>query len=275
MRGRSGRRPGCGDCVVNRASELWSSGDYPQIAARFEPIAADLLAALGAELAGRRLLDLAAGTGNVALAAATRGAIVTATDITPRMVQLGRARTAAAGLEVTWALADVGALPLRAASFDVITSCFGVMFAADPTAAVAEMARVLRPGGRIALISWCADRPNDTLWDPLLGQRPRQTAATADPSDWGRPHVLAGWLRPAFTEVVTARRPFSWDFPTVTAALDYFLTASPRHAAALAALPPHEQTALRIELSTRLTAMSAADVISLPSPYLLVTARRR
>jgi len=260
---------------VNRASALWSSGNYPEIATRFEPIATDLLAALGAELTGRHLLDLAAGTGNVALAAATRGAIVTATDITPRMVQLGQARTVTAGLTVRWVLADVGALPFAAATVDFITSCFGVMFAADPPAAVAEMARVLRPGGQLALVIWCPDRPTDTLWEPLLGQRPRPPAATVDPSDWGRPHVLAGWLRPAFTDVAIARWPFSWDFPTVTAALDYFLTASPRHAAALAALPPDERAGLRVELSTRLSVMSAGDVISLPSPYQLVTARRR
>lgn len=94
---------------MNQASALWSSGDYSQIATRFEPIADDLVATLGEGLTGRRLLDLAAGIGNVALAAARGQAIVTATDITPRMVQLGRTRTAAAGLTVTWALADVDA----------------------------------------------------------------------------------------------------------------------------------------------------------------------
>ncbi|PZS33990.1 MAG: hypothetical protein DLM61_04340 [Pseudonocardiales bacterium] len=190
------------------------------------------------------------------------------------MVQLGRTRTATAGMNVTWALADVDTLPFTAATFDVITSCFGVMFAADPPAAVAEMACVLRPGGRIALVNWCADRPTDTLWEPLLRRRPR-SPATADPNDWGRPQVLAGWLWPEFIEVASTRRPFSWDFPTVTAALDYFLTASPLHAAALAALSPDEQNGLRGELSARLTAMSAGDVVSLASPYLLVTARRR
>ncbi len=75
--------------------------------------------------------------------------------------------------------------------------------------------------------------------------------------------------------VTSARKPFSWDFPTVTAALDYFLTASPLHVAALAALPADERSGVREELSSRLTGMSAGDVVSLDSPNLLVTVRRR
>ncbi len=199
---------------MNRASALWSSGNYPEIATRFEPIATDLLAALGAELTGRHLLDLAAGTGNVALAAATRGAIVTATDITPRMVQLGQARTVTAGLTVRWVLADVGALPFAAATVDFITSCFGVMFAADPPAAVAEMARVLRPGGQLALVIWCPIVPPTRCGSRYSGSvrgHPRlpSTRATGDvrtfsPGGCGRHSPM--WLSPAGHSAGTSRR---------------------------------------------------------------------
>lgn len=136
---------------------MWSAGEYPLIAERFEPVAEDLLDEVG-EVADLRLLDVAAGTGNVALAAARRGARVMATDLTPRMVELGQARGTAMGIEVEWRVADAAALPVADGSVDVVTSCFGLLFVPDPEAVVAELGRVLGHGGRLGMVNWEPDR---------------------------------------------------------------------------------------------------------------------
>lgn len=127
-----------------RAAQIacWSGGDYRSTAAVLQP-AAEVVLDLVGPVAGLRVLDVAAGTGNVAAAATRRGASVTATDLSPRMVELGRARTADAGLAVEWMQADACDLPFDDASFDVVTSTFGLMFATPRPAAV-EAARVLR-----------------------------------------------------------------------------------------------------------------------------------
>ncbi len=257
---------------VQQTRTVWSAGDYPQIAERFEPVAEELLDAVG-EIAEFRLLDVAAGTGNVALAAAGRGASVLATDLTPRMVELGRARGAAGGLEVEWCEADASALPLADHSVDVITSCFGLMFVPDPPAAISELCRVLRPGGRLGIANWEPNRVSQKLFEPLRRRRPLPPP-DPDLGDWGRPEILELWLAAGFTGLVCQRRPFAWDFSSAQHAVDFFLSASPLHVSALAELPAAEQAAVRTEMQAMLDQPSVGGRVSLSSPYLLATAKR-
>ncbi|MFN2534440.1 MAG: class I SAM-dependent methyltransferase, partial [Pseudonocardiaceae bacterium] len=134
-------------------AKLWGSADYSGLARRLEP-AADALVDAAALQPGERVLDVAAGTGNVAIRAAALGARVTAADIAPRMVQLGRERT---GPAVQWIEADVEELPIPDNTVDVVLSAFGVVFAPRPEVALAQLRRVLKPGGRLALTAWAAD----------------------------------------------------------------------------------------------------------------------
>jgi ubiquinone/menaquinone biosynthesis C-methylase UbiE len=110
---------------------MWSLGDYQQLARQFEPTAVALVEAcrIGP---GMEVLDVAAGTGNVAVAAARQGARVVASDLTPRMVELGRERSAAEGLDIEWLEADAEDLPFEDGRFDVVASSFGAMFAPAP-----------------------------------------------------------------------------------------------------------------------------------------------
>ncbi len=131
----------------------WMSGDFGQIA-RYE-------AGSGEELLGRlgvapheRVLDIACGTGNVALAAAKLGATATGLDFAPNLLAQARERALAAGLAVGFEEGDAEELPYADGAFDLIVSAFGVMFAPQPARAAAELTRVCRPGGRIALLSW-------------------------------------------------------------------------------------------------------------------------
>ena len=122
---------------------------------------------------GERVLDVAAGNGNATLAAARRFASVTSTDYVPALLERGRRRADAEGLDVTFEVADAEALPYPDASFDVVLSTFGVMFAPDHEQAAGELMRVCRPGGRIGLASWTPHRLPRTA---PSGDRPLRAA---------------------------------------------------------------------------------------------------
>jgi SAM-dependent methyltransferase len=131
---------------------LWSQGDYPVIARLLEAPATELARRVAAR--GSKVLDVAAGNGNFALAAARLDADVTATDFSPRMVELGRARTEAAGVNVAWREADAESLPFADGEFDVAASVFGAIFAPRPELVARELFRVVRPGGTVAMLNY-------------------------------------------------------------------------------------------------------------------------
>lgn len=133
---------------------MWGTGDYPRMVETFLlPIGERLASAIDIR-PGVRVLDVASGTGNAAIPAARRGANVTASDLTPALLQAGAARPDAQGLTLEWVEADAEALPFPDASYDVVMSAIGVMFAPHHQAAADELVRVCRPGGTIALLSW-------------------------------------------------------------------------------------------------------------------------
>ncbi len=167
------------------------------------PAAEALVAAAGVGV-GDRVLDVAAGTGNVAVAAARRGAEVVAIDLTPAQVQAGQARTADEGLSVEWLVGDAEALPVEDDSFDHVLSAFGVMYAPRPHVAAAELLRVARPDGVVGIASWPPNGFNDRI-----GQAVEEIVGGGgdpgpQPSDWGDPEtvarILSGAGRPVRSE---------------------------------------------------------------------------
>ena len=139
--------------MTERARIVWSLGDFARAGAE-QVIVGELLCRAIDIHPGQRVLDVAAGSGNAALAAARRGARVTATDFVPRLLQAAARRAQAEGLELETREADAQSLPFPDGAFDVVLSTFGVMFAADQARAAAELLRVCRPGGRIGLTAW-------------------------------------------------------------------------------------------------------------------------
>ena len=140
--------------LKGRHRAMWASGDYPSMVETFLlPIGPRLVDACGIG-AGMRVLDVAAGTGNAALPAAERGAQVTASDLTPELLEAGRQEAEAAGLELEWVEADAEHLPFGDESFDVVMSAIGVMFAPFHQPVADELVRVTKPGGTIALVNW-------------------------------------------------------------------------------------------------------------------------
>jgi SAM-dependent methyltransferase len=137
-----------------RHRTMWASGDYPSMVETFLlPLGPRLVEMCGIG-PGMRVLDVAAGTGNASIPAAQRGASVTASDLTPELLEAGRRRAEAEGLELEWVEADAEHLPFADESYDVVMSSIGCMFAPHHQEVADELVRVCRPGGTIGLLSW-------------------------------------------------------------------------------------------------------------------------
>jgi SAM-dependent methyltransferase len=176
--------------LKRRARKTWAAGDYAEIARReLWPLGEHVVARIGVG-PGEDVLDVACGTGNAALRAAGAGARVVALDLTPELLDTGRALAATAGLEIDWVEGDAEALPFADESFDVVLSTLGVMFAPRHRVAAAELARVLRPGGRLALCSWAEDGAVTRTLRVAASYLPAPPAFVDPPWLWGsEPHV--------------------------------------------------------------------------------------
>jgi SAM-dependent methyltransferase len=168
-----------------RHRAMWASGDYPSMVETFLlPLGPRLVEACGIE-SGMKVLDVAAGTGNASLPAAERGAKVTASDLTPELLDAGRARAEAAGLELDWVPADAENLPFEDESFDVVMSSIGVMFAPHHQEAADELVRVCRPGGTIGLLSWTPEGMIGALFRAMGPFAPPPPPGASPPPLWG------------------------------------------------------------------------------------------
>jgi SAM-dependent methyltransferase len=182
--------------VTARAKAVWEGGDWDAVSAFVAEIGPQLLDRLE-PLEGRDLLDVGTGSGGtVAVPAAQRGAQVVGSDITARWFDAARARAEAAGVQVEWVEANVEALPFADASFDVVTSTFGHMFAPRHAVAAAEMARVLRPGGVIATTTWMPRGYGGAMF-ALLGEfMPPAPDFVQPPPLWGVPEHVEAMFEP-------------------------------------------------------------------------------
>ena len=173
---------------------MWASGDYPSMVETWLlPLGPRLVDAI--EITpGTRVLDVAAGTGNASVVAAQRGADVVASDLVPELLEAGERRAAAAGVDLEWVVADAEALPFEDASFDVVMSSIGVMFAPFHQQAADELVRVCRPGGTIALLSWTPDGMLGGLFRMMGAYAPPPPPGAQPPPLWGGEQHLHGLL---------------------------------------------------------------------------------
>src|SRR5215218_8253231 len=173
---------------------MWASGDYPSMVETFLlPLGPRLVAAC--EIGpGMRVLDVASGTGNAAIPAAKTGSDVVASDLTPELFEAGRARAEVEGAELEWVEADAENLPFEDASFDVVMSSIGVMFAPHHQAAADELVRVCRPGGTIGLLSWTPEGMIGDLFRTMKPFAPPPPPGAQPPPLWGSEEHLRGLL---------------------------------------------------------------------------------
>ena len=185
---------------------LWGLGDYGTIAAEVvAPLGPELVAATGIG-PGTRVLDVAAGTGNAAIAAALAGAEVVATDLVPELLAQGQRLAAAAGVGLVWQEANAEALPFGDGEFDTVLSCIGVMFAPHHEQAAAELVRVCRPGGTIGVISWTPEGFIGQMFATMKPFVPAPPPGVSPPPLWGNADHVTALLGDRVTDVVTTRR---------------------------------------------------------------------
>ncbi len=226
--------------------------------------------------AGQEVLDVAAGNGNVAALAAEEGAAVTASDLTPVMVEQGRARTEAEGLDVAWLEADAEALPFEDGRFDCVTSCFGAMFAPRPEVVAEELFRVVRPGNTVGLANWT---PNGFFgrmsgiarrFQPLAGGMP-------DPLEWGREEVVRTRFEGLAGAVACEHRTVPFAFSSGRDLLEFFGTHAGPQVVARESMDPDAQAELGRESIALVAEHNTATdgSVLVETEYLLVVARRR
>ena len=171
--------------LQTRHRTMWGSGNYPHMVDTFLlPLGPRLVDACGIG-SGTRVLDVASGTGNAAIPAAQQGAHVTASDLTPELLHDGARRAQAAGVELDWVTADAEQLPFEDASFDIVMSSIGVMFAPHHQAAADELVRVTRPGGTIALLCWTPEGMLGALFATMKPFMPPPPPGAQPPPLWG------------------------------------------------------------------------------------------
>ena len=168
-----------------RHRKMWASGDYPSMVETFLlPLGPRIVDASGVT-PGLRVLDVGAGTGNASIPAAQRGASVTASDLTPELLEAGRRRAEGAGVELGWIQADAERLPFEDASFDAVISSIGAMFAPFHQRVADELVRVCRPGGTIGLLSWTPEGMIGSLFRTMGPFAPPPPAGAQPPPLWG------------------------------------------------------------------------------------------
>jgi ubiquinone/menaquinone biosynthesis C-methylase UbiE len=190
---------------------MWAAGDYAAFAPVIAEVGERLVARVGVRT-GETVLDVACGTGNVAIPAALAGAQVTGVDITPEHFPAARARATVAGVAVNWVEGDAEALPFEDESFDVVLSAFGCMLAPNHEVAAAELARVLRPGGRLGVTAFTSDGAGGEFF----------AMGNPAPLGWGDPkHVQA--LFPDLP-LVFERESYCERFASVEEAVELYTT---------------------------------------------------
>ena len=260
--------------VKRRQSVIWGLGDYTELARILSP-AAEALCEACAVSAGQEILDVAAGDGNFALAAAREGAAVVASDISPGMVERGRARSQTEGYEIDWVVADAEELPFEDGRFDCVGSVFGAMIAPRPEVVADELFRVVRPGGSVGMTAWKRDCFAVEMFQ--IGRRYAPAAPDLpEAEEWADEETVRerfGGLAAAIEFQVGAVR---WAADSPEQLLERLNESAPPQVAARQSLPAQQYEAMQAEMLELLRSRASDDgTLAVDAEYLLTVARKR
>jgi SAM-dependent methyltransferase len=259
----------------SKQQAVWSSGDYNKIAALTVPVS-EALVATAAIRPGEAVLDVATGTGHAALAAARQGGKVTGMDYVAALLEIARRRATAEQIDAEFVEAAAEEQPFPDASFDVVLSAIGVMFAADHSRAAAELVRVTKPGGRIALASWT---PSGFVGGmlKLVGRHVTPPPGAQSPVRWGEESVVAELLGSGVTDVSSTTATVTQRFTSAEAFADLFLSYYGPTYMAAQKLDDDGRAALRADLVAHAASHDAStgEGIVVEWEYRIVTATRR
>ncbi|HVQ66387.1 MAG TPA: methyltransferase domain-containing protein [Bradyrhizobium sp.] len=261
--------------VKTRQQGAWSSGDYATVGTTLQIVGETLCEALDLR-AGQKVLDVAAGNGNVTLAAARRWCEVVSTDYVPALLERGRERAAAERLAIEFREADAEALPFADASFDAVVSTFGVMFTADQDKAAAELVRVCKPGGKIGLANWTPDGFIGQLFK-TIGKYMPPPAGVKSPALWGTGARITEFFGAQASSIQLEQRDFVFRYRSAQHWLDVFKSYYGPLLKTFGALDPETRTALTDDLFELIKRFnrSGDKTMVVPSEYLEVVVTRQ
>lgn len=262
------------NAVKRRQQQAWATGDFSMIATR-QILVGELLCEAVDIHPGQRVLDVATGSGNTALAAARRGGEVTGIDFVPALLERGRERAAAERLTIAFQDGDAEDIPVADASFDVVLSTFGAMFAPNQEKTARELLRVCRPGGKIGMANWTPDSTIGEMFRTFARFVPPPEGVTP-PSLWGTEGRLRELFGDGVSSTLATKRSIKMRAASVDDWLDFmrrFLGPSQK---AFEALDPSGQEALARELRMLMERAnrSGDGTLVAPSEYLEVVAVR-
>jgi SAM-dependent methyltransferase len=261
------------DAIKERNRYVWGLGDYAALSEALRP-AAEALADACAVSAGQQVLDVAAGDGNFALVCAREGASVVASDLSPGMVERGRARAQAEGYDIEWLEADAEALPFDDASFDCVGSVFGAMIAPRPRVVAEELFRVVRPGGTVGMTAWTTQGFSADLFALGRSYAPPSDQPLSD--EWSVEDNVRERFDGLAARFVLERRELVWEADSPEALVAMLGTSAPPWVAAKQNLPPERWESLvgeALELAQRWAGDERP--IKVVNEYALIVARKR
>lgn len=263
------------EAVKRRQQQAWVSGDYAAVASRIVLIAERLVDAADLQ-AGTTVLDVATGSGNSALAAARCGCAVIGVDYVPELLERGRVRAAAEGLPVEFVEGDAENLRFPDASFDAVLSCLGVMFTPNQERAAAELLRVCRPGGTIALANWT---PSGFVGEMFrtVGRHVPPPPGVKPQGLWGTEERVAELLGDGVSQLTARRREFVFRFRSPAEFADFFRQNYGPVRKAFEALDDSGQEQLQADLTALAATHDRAPgpSVAMASEYLEAIAVRR
>jgi ubiquinone/menaquinone biosynthesis C-methylase UbiE len=263
--------------IKAKQKATWESGDFGQIARSIEEVAEDFMSRQPL-LRGSRVLDVACGTGNLAVIAGRHGCAVSGIDIAANLLVQARARAAEAGLNVDFREADAEALPFENDSFDLTVSMFGVMFTPQPVVAAAELARVTKPGGQIALANWTPEGFIGKMFGVFKAHLPPPPAGVPSPMEWGNEATVRQRLSESFTDIRLSRRIALMRYPFPPAeTVEFFRKYYGPTLRAFESLTEDGQAALRralVDLQSRHNTATAPGTTEVAAEYLEVVATK-
>src|SRR6186713_17680 len=261
--------------IKTKQQAAWSSGNYAVVGTTLQIVGEQLCEAMDLK-AGSKVLDVAAGNGMASLAAARRWCDVTSTDYVPALLERGRARAAAEGMEIEFREADAENLPFDDNHFDTVLSTFGVMFTPNQERAATELMRVCKPKGKIGLANWTPEGFIGQVFK-TLGKHLPPPAAARSPAQWGTGARLHEMFDAGARSIRAESRLFKFRYRSPAHFLDVFKTYYGPVLKAFAALEPAKQEELHNDLHALIVRMnrSGDTTMIVPSEYLEVIVTKR
>ena len=260
--------------LKTRQQASWSSGDYAVVGTTLQIVGEELCEALDVR-SGQKVLDVAAGNGNVSLAAARRFCNVIATDYVPTLLDRARERASAERLPIEFREADAEALPFKDGQFDVVVSTFGVMFTADHDLAASELVRVTRRGGKIGMANWTPEGFIGQLFKTIGKHLPPPPGARS-PALWGTRARIAEMFEPHASSIKSAQRNFVFRYRSAEHWLEVFKSYYGPVLKTFGALDAAKQSALEADLKALIAQFnrSGDSTMVVPGEYLEIVITR-